>query len=276
MRAILRTNEDLSLLLHGEEFDTWLVGSRMVVKFPTNDEDAAKVALELAADRLVRPVLGGLMPSITLVGAASDDFPWMYLGYEVAAGLQGQTIEGVSIEPGHRLAANIASFLDRLHAIGEDDAHGAGLGDRAVPLELPVVADPVIEAMRGIAGDRVVTFLEEPSPQPCRRRVLCHTDLKGEHLFVDEARSRLTAVIDWADAEVSDPALDLAGIVIWLGPGFARAVAARCETADPGLAERAIWLARAGSLGYWDDLLAGREDAPLPLVESQLRVAFDE
>ena len=54
-------------------------------------------------------------------------------------------------------------------------------------------------------------------------RTLCHTDIKGEHVFVDEDRRRVTSIIDWADTEVCDPAKDYAGLVGWLGPTFARA-----------------------------------------------------
>ena len=54
--------------------------------------------------------------------------------------------------------------------------------------------------------------------------VLCHADLKGEHLFVSEDGTRLTAIVDWADAAIADPAADLAGLAIWLGPAFVREV----------------------------------------------------
>jgi len=288
VRTILHTNEPLELLLHGDEFDTWRVGAAAVVKFPTNEIDAAKVTLELAVDALARPRVGELMPPIALVGDPSTDFPWPYLGYRAAPGIQGQTIDGVTIRPGAGLAGGIRSFFGRLHVIAEDDAHAAGIGDRAVSYEVPSLTDAAIEATTAIAGDAVSQFLDERPPKGGARRVLCHTDLKGEHLFVDEGASRLTAVIDWADAEVSDPAIDLAGVVGWLGPAFAREVAGRSGSGagsssgsgsvwdDPQLADRAIWLARAGILAYWNLVVTGREQAPFPVIASQLRAAFSD
>jgi aminoglycoside phosphotransferase (APT) family kinase protein len=277
-RALLRTNEPLDLLLHGDEFDTWRVGDGMVVKFPRNEIDAAKVPLELAVDALARPRVGELMPPIVFVVEPSNDFPWTYLGYAAASGTQGQTIDGVTIRPGAGLCEAIGSFLDRLHVIDEDPAHAAGLGDRKVSFDVPSLTDAAIEATTAIAGDAVRRFLDQPPPELSRERVLCHTDLKGEHLFVDETRSRLSAVIDWADAEVCDPAIDLAGIVGWLGPDVARRVAAASAAAfdDPLLVERAIWLARAGMLRYWDLVVAGKEHGPFPVIASQLRAAFAE
>jgi hypothetical protein len=276
VRSILRSDDSLNLLLHGDEFDTWRVGRNVVVKFPTNEIDAAKVPLELAADALVRPRVGELMPQIVLVGEPSTDFPWPYLGYAAASGIQGQRIDGVTIDPGIGLAGSIGSFLERLHEIGEGEAHAAGIGDRIVSYEQPQLTQATVDTTTAIAGDAVARFLLEQPPSPQVRRVLCHTDLKGEHLFVDRSCSWLTAVIDWADAEVSDPAVDLAGVVGWLGPSVARDVVATSASKDPRLADRAIWLARAGMLRYWNLIVAGDEQAPLPVIESQLRAAFGE
>jgi hypothetical protein len=82
------------------------------------------------------------------------------------------------------------------------------------------------------------------------------------------------AIIDWADAEVSDPAQDYAGVVIWLGRTFTAAAVAASGEEDGSLLERAVWLARASMLRYWNDMLAGREHAPVELVTKQLEVAF--
>ena len=86
----------------------------------------------------------------------------------------------------------------------------------------------------------------------------------------------MTAIIDWADTEVCDPAKDYAGLVIWLGPSFTRACVEASGEEDPSLADRAIWLGRAGVLDYWDAVLAGREHAPIPLITEQLRIAFSD
>jgi len=86
----------------------------------------------------------------------------------------------------------------------------------------------------------------------------------------------VTAIIDWADAEVCDPAKDYAGLVGWLGPSFARACAEASGEDDPTLGDRAIWLNRAGILRYWDDVVAGRERAPIPLITEQLRTALSD
>src|SRR5262249_36961551 len=127
-----------------------------------------------------------------------------------------------------------------------------------------------------IVGDAIARFLADTPPAPSDRRTLCHTDLKGEHVFVDADRRRVTTIIDWADTDVCDPAKDYAGLVGWLGPSFARACARASGEDDPTLADRAIWLDRAGILDYWDAVLAGRETAPIPLITRMLRTSFSD
>lgn len=71
----------------------------------------------------------------------------------------------------------------------------------------------------------VEDFLDAPPPPPAPRLRLCHNDLGAEHVFVGPPGDRVTGVIDWSDASLGDPGLDLG--LIWrdLGEdGFAAAL----------------------------------------------------
>jgi len=155
-------------------------------------------------------------------------------------------------------------------------ARALGAGERTLSFDVPQLTDAALARTAEIAGDAGERFISTPPPEPSGRRTLCHTDIKGEHVFVDEDHRRVTAIIDWADAEVCDPAKDCAGLVGWLGPSFARASAEASGEHDPTLGDRAIWLNRAGILRYWDDVVAGRERAPIPLITEQLRTALSD
>jgi aminoglycoside phosphotransferase (APT) family kinase protein len=276
VRSLLGTDLPLGLLLATDEFDTWAVGDELVAKLPRNEVHAWKVASELALHGLLRERLGDLVPAIRRAGEPAEGFPFPFLVYDRARGLQGQDNDGATISPGPGLAASAARFLAALHAIAPEVAYAHEAGDREVWFETPALSPATVERVSAIAGDGLRRFLDATPPAASDRRVLCHTDLKGEHVFVDAARLRLTGVIDWSDAEVCDPAKDLAGFAIWLGPAFVREVAAALGDEDPTLAERAIWLGRRGLLDYWDAVLAGRETAPIPLIERQARIAFSD
>jgi aminoglycoside phosphotransferase (APT) family kinase protein len=273
VQLLLHTDEPAHLLLSGEEFDTWAVGEELVVKFPRTAVDAEKVSVEAAVHPLLRERLGHLVPAIRLIGELEDGSGFPFIVHERAMGVQGQTIDGLSIVPDPGLAEHVGSVFARLHEITADEAFALGLGERPVTFDVPTIEPATLEAVAGIVGEEASRFLAGEPPSASDRRALCHTDLKGEHVFVDANHARVTAIIDWADVEVCDPARDYAGLVIWLGADFVRGAVAS-EPDDATLADRAIWLARAGALAYLDDVRAGREDGPMPIITEQLRVAF--
>jgi aminoglycoside phosphotransferase (APT) family kinase protein len=273
VQTLLDTNLPARRMFLGE-FDTWAVGSELVAKFPRSAVEAEKVRVEVAIHSFVRSLLGDVVPVLRMVGELDDGTGFPYMVHERATGVQGQTVEGVTIEPARGLAEHVGSLFSKLHTIGEEEALARGVGDRSITWDRPRIDDDTVDALTVHGGDEASTFLASSPPQPSTRRSLCHTDIKGEHIFVRQGGSEVTAIIDWADAEVCDPARDYAGLVIWLGPAFTRAAAVAGEGNDPTLADRAIWIGRAGVARYLSDMLAGGERAPMALIEQQIRTAF--
>ncbi len=270
------------LLLAGEEFDTWALGDA-VVKFPKDAEHAAKLETERAIYPLLTERLGGIVPAIRASSGPTGDFPFPLMAFERAAGRQGQTSDGPILQPKPwgrtALARELAAALSALHATPLTKAKAAGARPRPLTIDAGVEAgDGAIQWASRVAGEAVDTFLVDPIPAEARslgKAVLCHGDLKGEHLFVSEDGTRVTAMIDWADVAIADPAVDLAGLGIWLGPGFVREVlTSYTGPADEGTYHRAIFLAREGLLACLEDRLEGRTTAPVPVLEAQLRAVF--
>jgi aminoglycoside phosphotransferase (APT) family kinase protein len=275
VRALLHTDAPVERLFLNAEFDVWAIGDDLVAKFPRTDIDAAKIFVEEALHPTICGLLGDVVPAIRIVGTM-DAEGRPFIVHERASGRQGQTLPGVTIEPAHGLPDDVGRLFAALHVVDADEALSLGAGTRRIAFEVQPLHEAAIARMTAIVGNAVPRFLSTPAPAQSDRRTLCHTDIKGEHVFVDEERRRVTAIIDWADAEVCDPAKDYAGLVMWLGPSFTRACAAAAGEDDPTLADRAIWLGRAGLIEYWDDVLAGVEDAPIPLITEQLRIAFSD
>jgi aminoglycoside phosphotransferase (APT) family kinase protein len=177
------------------------------------------------------------------------------------------------------LAKATGAALTSLHATPATAARKAGVNKVAFDLDPGFdVSEGALAWATRIAGDAVDAFLIDPLPSEARTKaaqVLCHGALKGEHLFVSEDGTRLTAIIDWADTCICDPATDLAGLAIWLGPSFVREVLASYEgPADDGLFHRAVFRARAGLLSHLDAQLDGRANDSVALLDAQLRAAF--
>ncbi|TDC47947.1 aminoglycoside phosphotransferase family protein [Jiangella ureilytica] len=141
------------------------------------------------------------------------------------------------------LAGPLAQFLSGLHvAPGEVTPGGDGgsslaalvevddtpaeewLADAAESYETAAVAvDPADRA-------RIEAFLAAAPPAGPTLLTFCHNDLGAEHLLVDGAA--ITGVIDWSDAAVADPAVDLARLYRDLGPAVFERIAA-AYTGDP-------------------------------------------
>jgi aminoglycoside phosphotransferase (APT) family kinase protein len=273
----------LRLRMAGEGFDTWEAGD-VVVKLPRSEETAAKIESERVIHELLAEPLGELIPAIRAIGPPTDEFPFPCLALERARGRQGQTIEGPIIRPKPwavvTLAKAAGSALSMLHSVSLPAARAVGIKPRDVKLTPDVdVSEAAVARARKVVGQAVDTFLVDPIPErsiKSGKAVLCHADVKGEHIFVSEDGTRITALIDWANVAIADPAVDFGGLAIWLGPSFVReALNAYTGPADEGTFDRAIFLARAGMLNYLEAMIEGRENpAPAPLIDAQLRAVF--
>lgn len=270
------------LLLSGDEFDTWRVRD-VVAKFPKTEADAEKLQISVAIrdDLLAR--VGPVVPGVVAIGQTTKDFPWRAVAYERARGRPGQEPEGPMVRPKPwartALAKHIAETLTKVHSLPVAKARSAGVRPSKIDLDTGIdTGEGAIAWARKVAGDAVDTFLISPLSSEARtpgKAVVCHADLKGEHIFVSEDGTRVTALIDWADMTIADPATDFAGLVIWLGPSFAREVIAAYKgPADEGTLDRAVFLARAGLLTYCEAVLEGRERGSRAIIGPQLAAAF--
>jgi aminoglycoside phosphotransferase (APT) family kinase protein len=143
------------------------------------------------------------------------------------------------------LAVTLGRVLRRLHDL--DVAAFENLG-------LPVEGDDLSIFAAGLTGpEPLVTTVRGRPPEPGRHRVLVHNDLGAEHLLV--TGGRLSGIVDWSDAAVSDPAVDFGRLLRDFGPGFLDdAVTAYGGPPDTGFADRVLFLARCAAL---EDLAYG-------------------
>ncbi|MFC7326484.1 phosphotransferase family protein [Marinactinospora rubrisoli] len=153
-------------------------------------------------------------------------------------------------------ARELAAFLRALHATDAAAAVGHGLPDaRATVLDRLETADrfrasvlPLLPADRR----QVARALLGAIPL-CPTDTVVHGDLGPEHLLSDSGG--LTGVIDFSDAHVGDPAIDLAWALFGTPTEFAAEFAARYGVTTE-LRDRALLWHR---LGPWYEVLHGLE-----------------
>lgn len=127
--------------------------------------------------------------------------------------------------------------------------------------------EPVLDAAQ---RRDVRRFLARPAPR-AGRSAFSHNDLGIEHILVTESGPpRITGVIDWGDAAVTDPAYDFGLLLRDLGPSaFDSSLAAYAERAGSfgDIPARAPFYAVCALL---EDLAFGHADARPEYVEKSL------
>ena len=115
----------------------------------------------------------------------------------------------------------------------------------------------------------VRSFLDAEPPGPADHLVLSHNDLGIEHVLVDDA-GRITGILDWTDAAITDPCRDLGLVLRDLGPAALDAALAGYGPADAdptSFRQRIVFFARCSLL---EDLAFGIDGGGDAYVEKSL------
>ena len=165
------------------------------------------------------------------------------------------------IDPRHGEA--IGPFLSALHRVDPVGAVALGVPDaQTIHDEQQTTHDrfrlEVISRLPSDAWAAAQALLERASLPPTRT-CLTHSDLGPDHIRV--IGHTVTGVIDWADACINDPAIDLAWVLNGTSAGFAHSVV-KAYGVDEELARRAHNLYQ---IGPWHEVIYGL-DAHQPEV----------
>lgn len=208
-------------LTYGFDNTVFVVDGTWAVRFPRRQMGADLVAKEVALLPALAPLLTLPVPVPELVGRPQGSFPWPFWG--------GRLLPGVELadadlpEDGRdRLGADVGNFLRALHRPELADRFGAGLPHDPMRRATPASRGPVGRqsldrlAARGLwaggchedaAFDALLAAGAGLGP-PTGPEVLVHGDLHLRHVLVDGAGAA-TGVIDWGDACLADPVVDL-------------------------------------------------------------------
>jgi aminoglycoside phosphotransferase (APT) family kinase protein len=272
-------------------FDTWRIarieeGSGSLASYDVDDRFILRVALsDEGRDGLSREiaVLGLLLgsrapvPVPTYVSVGERDGS----AWGIYPKLRGTSGRERQLEPGDhpRLAAQLGGLLRHVHGlpppdeipVAETDVPWRGRLEELPRLVGVLESSPLVDLN---AEMRRYLHADVETPPAPHRLVLCHGDIKSEHILLSTDGSTIVGVIDWNDAMVADPAIDVAGAISWLGPRFGRSVAAVLDDVEDDAFPRALFLARVGMLWGLGRTLVGEDDWPLDLAARLVRTVF--
>lgn len=267
------TGPDVRPVAEGGEHSTWWVGTRHVLRLAKDRDASLRQRRELRLRDLVRPHIGVPVP----VNVAHGEW---------ASGLNctlDTRLPGVSGEEQAVSAvgeADLAGLLRGLREVPVRQAEALGV-PRTAPRSLEALRTAAAHAAEELAADEFdparLDQLTAPAAvqlaaQPAAA-ILVHHALRGEHLVVS-ADGRVRGVLGWTDAVIGDPAEDIAGLAIAVGaPAAVRAATLAGYGARPCL--RGLWLSRCDTVIRLADRFQGRDDSPVPLLETQLQRAWE-
>ena len=213
----------------GWDFDVYEIDERWVFRFPKRREYDARFLTELALLDMVAGELPTPVPGYTFRGTPCEAFPYHFGGY---AKLRGQCATGVEPSgPGEAaIAAQVGELLRCVHTCDVDRLSKLGLYGLADEGSADAQRRETLGHLAKLKADlpaatheRCVELFGDPSQMPPPYEgglCLIHGDLLPGHILVDSVAERVTGVIDWTDAALSDPAGDFVGIWMWCGDDF--------------------------------------------------------
>jgi len=218
----------------------FVVDGELVVRLSKEADPAARARAVRREARLlavVAPVATIPVPDPFIVDEEA--------GLLVYPKLRGRPLMDAPVPEPDRLAEPLGTFVARLHAIPIEIVRDVvDSDDYPLPAwreKAEMTYGVVARALSPVARRLVERFLGQSPPDPSETLALCHYDLGAEHILVDDATGEITGIIDWTDAALVDPMVDLALIFRDLGPDIAELTYAAYA---PGIAWPAVDRAR--------------------------------
>ena len=235
----------VAFLGEGWDFQVFKVGADWLFRFPKREESAARLTKEYRLLSDLKAWLSLPVPNYQYYCESHEGSSWPFAGYKKLPGTPADLAETVDWPS---VARQLGRFLAELHAYPVDRAEEAGIPDERN--RLAQWRDESLTELDGIAGlpvDRrdLSSYLESNLPERFDDSPrLVHNDLWAEHILIDPHTHRVSGIIDWGDAAIGDPAVDLAGVYAWHGEQGLRDVLTHYTgILDPDIIGRARYLA---------------------------------
>jgi aminoglycoside phosphotransferase (APT) family kinase protein len=197
----------------GEGWDNsvWVVEESWAFRFPRRAAAVPLVSRELAVLPRIAPLVPVPIPVPSFVGEPGERYPWPFFGAPLLPGREPANA-ALTDEAREELGAELGRFLRLLHRIEIDTELPVDPNRRAdMSFRVPRARECLAEIRAaGIwrPPARVEPMLEAAFRlPPSDTEVVLHGDLHLRHILVSERR--LSAVIDWGDACMGDPSIDL-------------------------------------------------------------------
>lgn len=195
-------------------------GTRWVLRIPRRADVSAKIEQEARVLAMLRQHLPFAVPDWRVVSPELVAYPMLEDSTAILIDPASFTPTWVVPQDSRIFAESFAAAVAALHAIPVDAARAAGMLVRTPAEARQKVAEDVDRVSRELEVhekrlERWRRWLDDDSswPEHC---VVVHGDLYVGHVLVDDTE-RVTGMIDWSEARVDDPSIDMASHLMVFG-----------------------------------------------------------
>lgn len=209
--------ERVAWLGAGDFCRCYLINTTHVFRFARHDEASAAIGMECCLLPILEQHLDVAVPHVEFAGRSADTGHAL-MGYPLLPGtpLDRDALDALPPADRAALITQIADATRQIHAISLERVAGCGLVSVEPLAHLGDVMRRADSELRRHLPDAVWRYHAEMFDRYARDRrlhtyqpALLHGDLSPDHFLADAARARLTAIIDFGDARIGDPAWDL-------------------------------------------------------------------
>lgn len=200
---------------YGTDHALFRLGDKYVVRLPRIEWETGSAAAKIDKEFRWLPLLSTALsvpisaPVFKGVADANYPFPWL-----IATWLPGAPPAAENNDEYHSLAIDLAEFLNQFHRLtlpgGPSSRRGISLRDKRLDAD---TRQAIQQLANEIDTSRVTALWDELSATPTWEQapVWVHGDFLPGNVLVEN--NRLTAVLDFTDVGMGDPACDL--IIAW-------------------------------------------------------------
>jgi len=195
-------------------------GPRWVLRIPRRADVGAKIEREARALAMLRSRLPFAVPDWRVASAELIAYPMLEDPTAISVQPGTTTPEWAVPQDSAIFADSLAAAIAALHTVPVDAAIDAGMRVRTPAQARQQVADDLDRVRRELAVHeqrlaRWQRWLDDDASWPDFCAVV-HGDLYVGHVLVDRAE-RVTGMIDWSEARVDDPSIDLTSHLMVFG-----------------------------------------------------------
>lgn len=266
----------------GGEHQAWIINEAYVLRARDDEHGYEQLEKEALLMKSLRAAAKKQNVSEDIVPLCLTTGRYHGVAFGVYEKIKGASVEDVPDAVNENTEEGLASVLRLLKSLPQDEAQALGLQEEE-SVDIPqlrrdalVAWERMLEKQQWPPNPKLNSLLsvdEASVDQP--RSIVQHADLKGEHIFIDPDTGCLTGIIDWSDAQIGHPSVDIGGIAISIGAVAARRIAKQIGCSD-GTIQRGLVVARCNAILLLDETLNVGTDCPVWLLKRQLQRALED